>query len=98
MDQVPNPVPLEFPPATASESVPLSSFAIPALAPAPPVVAVPMDYEQVAPQVPPPPPVVRARRQMTPPPAATRSSFAARARDFDRPRRSPATVPVTPAP
>ncbi|KAH8053356.1 hypothetical protein JL722_9581 [Aureococcus anophagefferens] len=58
MDQVPNPVPLEFPPATASESVPLSSFAIPALAPAPPVVAVPMDYEQVAPQVVQPHPAV----------------------------------------
>ena len=98
MDQVPNPVPLEFPPATASESVPLSSFAIPALAPAPPVVAVPMDYEQVAPQVPPSPPVVRARRRLNPPRAATRSSFAARARDFDRPRRSPATVPATPRP
>ncbi|KAH8088789.1 hypothetical protein JL720_6754 [Aureococcus anophagefferens] len=58
MDQLPNPVPLEFPPATASESVPLSSFAIPALAPAPPVVAVPMDYEQVAPQVVQPHPAV----------------------------------------
>ena len=79
MDQVPNPVPLEFPPATASESVPLSSFAIPALAPAPPVVAVPMDYEQVAPQVPPSPPVVRARRQMTPP-APRRGAALPRAR------------------
>ncbi|KAH8077219.1 hypothetical protein JL720_10185 [Aureococcus anophagefferens] len=55
MDQLPNPCHWNSP-ATASESVPLSSFAIPALAPAPPVVAVPMDYEQVAPQVPPSPP------------------------------------------
>ena len=65
MDPVPNPVPLEFPPATASEAVPLSSFGISALAAAPPVVAVPMDYAEVAPQVPPSPPVVR---QMPPPP------------------------------
>ena len=68
MDQVPNPVPLEFPPATASEAVPLSSFGISALATAPPVVAVPMDYAEVAPQVPPSPPVVRARRRLPPPP------------------------------